>query len=74
MFYVMLIMAAIAFFQVPRLLREKRYRELLGFSLLWFVAGAYATMVAANVSLPTVIDVLEFVYSRIPVIQDYFHW
>jgi hypothetical protein len=67
-------MVSIAFFQVPGLLREKRYRELLGFTLMWVVAGGYAAAVAANIPLPTVIDVLGTIYSRIPVLQDYFKW
>ncbi|MDO9536457.1 MAG: endospore germination permease [Bacillota bacterium] len=34
------------------------------------VIGAWAD----RVPLPTVIDVLQFFYSRIPVLQDYFNW
>jgi len=74
MYYVILIMVAIAFFQVPGLLRGKRYRELLGFSLMWILAGAYSVAVAEGFPLPTIMDVLGFAYSRIPVLQDFFNW
>ena len=74
MYYVILIMVTIAFFQVPGLLRERRYREFLVFCLMWIAAGGYAVAVAARFPLPTVIDVLGFVYSRTPVLQDYFNW
>mgnify|MGYP000917348229 CR=1 FL=1 len=65
MLWVVLIMSLIAIFQVPALLRQKQWGELLGFSALWVIATAYALMVALNVPLPTLLEVLDFVYGSI---------
>jgi hypothetical protein len=65
MLWVVLIMSLIAIFQVPVLLRQKQWGELLGFSALWVIATAYALMVALNVPLPTLLEVLDFVYGSI---------
>lgn len=65
MLWVVLIMSLIAIFQVPVLLRQKQWGELLGFSALWIIAAAYSLMVALNVPLPTLLEVLDFVYGSI---------
>ncbi|RJX25622.1 MAG: hypothetical protein C4554_07165 [Dethiobacter sp.] len=62
-------MIAIAVFQVPPLLKEQQYRELLGFGLVWCTAAVYALLVVARVPLPVVIDVLNFIYERIPFLK-----
>jgi hypothetical protein len=62
---VLLIMITIALFQVPMLLRQKQYRELLGFSMIWLIATVYSLMVVLRVPLPGAVDVLEYIYGRI---------
>lgn len=51
--------------EVPALVRNKMYRELLSFSILWVLAFIYASLVALKVPLPTVVDVLENLYGVI---------
>jgi len=65
MLEVAVIMAAIALYQVPNLVRQKKTRELAGFVLMWLVAAVYAFSVAARLLLPSVTDVLNFVYGKI---------
>lgn len=66
MFWVIIIMATIAIYQVPELLRQKQWRGLAAFILVWFAAGTYALLAAMRFPLPTVIDALSFVNKMLP--------
>ena len=57
------IMIAIALFEAPKLLKQKQYGELLAFGALWGMAFGYAALVVMRVELPTIMNVLEFVYA-----------
>lgn len=59
-------MVIIAVIQVPPLLHRKQYRELAAFGLVWLVAAVYASLVAAEVPLPSVLEILTFLYEMIP--------
>lgn len=65
MAWVVAIMLIIYFIEVPALFRDKMYRELLCFGLLWVLAFVYASLVALDVPLPTVVEVLEGLYSLV---------
>lgn len=65
MLWVVLIMALIAIFQVPVLLRQKQRGELLGFSALWLIATVFALLVVLDVPLPTLLEILDFVYGSV---------
>lgn len=65
MLWVVLIMALIAIFQVPVLLRQKQRGELLGFSALWLIATVFALLVVLDVPLPTLLELLDFVYGSV---------
>lgn len=57
------VMLAIALFEAPKLLREQQYGELLAFGVLWGVAFTYAALVVLRVELPTIVEVLVFIYA-----------
>ncbi len=59
------IMIAIALFEAPKLLRQKQYGELLAFSAMWGMAFGYAALVVMRVELPTILNVLEFIYTTV---------
>ncbi|NMB36224.1 MAG: hypothetical protein GX989_08070 [Firmicutes bacterium] len=59
------VMFIIFFMETPILFRSRMYRELLYFSLLWVLAFVYATLTVLRVPLPTVVEALKFIYSRI---------
>jgi len=59
--WVVLIMISIAIYQVPDLLRQKKWRELAAFALLWLTAGIYAFLAVIRYPLPSVIEALVFV-------------
>lgn len=63
----MLIMIAIAVYQVPGLLRQKQWRELAAFALMWLVAGVYALLTAMRFPLPTLVEALTFIYEILPI-------
>ena len=63
MLMLVVIMLAIALFEAPKLLREQQYGELLAFAVLWGVAFAYAALVVLRVELPTIVEVLVFIYA-----------
>jgi hypothetical protein len=65
MIWVVIIMSLIAIFQVPVLLRQKQWGELQSFSILWIIAAAYSLLAALDVPLPTLLEVVDFVYSSI---------
>lgn len=65
MIWVVITMSLIAIFQVPVLLRQKQRGELLSFSALWLIAAAYSLLVALDVPLPTLLEVIDFVYGSI---------
>lgn len=65
MIWVVITMSLIAFFQVPVLLRQKQWGELQSFSILWIIAAAYSLLVVLDVPLPTLLEVVDFVYSSI---------
>jgi hypothetical protein len=65
MIWVVITMSLIAIFQVPVLLRQKQRGELLSFSALWLIATAYSLLVALDVPLPTLLEVIDFVYGSI---------
>jgi|LFRM01.2.fsa_nt_gb hypothetical protein len=65
MIWVVIIMSLIAIFQVPVLLRQKQWGELQSFSILWIIAAAYSLLVVLDVPLPTLLEVVDFVYSSI---------
>ncbi len=65
MLWVVLIMSLIAIFQVPALLRQKQWGELLGFSALWVIATVFALLVVLDVPLPTLLEILDFVYGSV---------
>lgn len=60
MLWVILIMISIAIYQVPGLLRQKKWRELAVFALVWLVAGIYAFLAVMRYPLPSVIEMLTF--------------
>ena len=61
-----IVVLLIAVYQVPPLLQNKQYRELLGFGLIWFTAVIYISLVLFGFPLPTVVEVLVFMYDLIP--------
>ncbi|HHX58962.1 MAG TPA: hypothetical protein GX706_04345 [Candidatus Moranbacteria bacterium] len=63
MFWVALAMIAIAFIQVPSLVNMKKWPELAGFSIVWFVAALYALLIASGIQLPNPTDLLRSFYS-----------
>ncbi len=63
---IILIMAVIAIYQVPGLLRERQWRELAAFALVWLVAGAYAFLTAIRFPLPTVVEAVSFINKMLP--------
>lgn len=63
MYIFIVIMAAIAFFEAPKLLRQKLRGELLSFGALWSMAFGYGTLVILRVGLPTVLEVVQFLYA-----------
>ncbi|MGI5822411.1 MAG: hypothetical protein ACOX6Z_00490 [Dethiobacteria bacterium] len=65
MAWVMGIMLMVFFVEGPVLFHNKRYRELLVFSLLWGAALVYASLVALDVPLPTVVEALESLYNLV---------
>lgn len=64
MIWLVVVMVSIAFFQVPPLLRRKQWRELLGFGLVWISAFVYASLVAMDFPLPTIMEILNFTYKK----------
>lgn len=66
MIWVVLVMLSIAIYQVPRLLRQKQWRELAAFGLVWLAAGIYAFMTAMELPLPTIVEIVTFIYETIP--------
>ncbi len=63
MLMLVFVMLAIASFEAPKLLKQKQYGELLAFSVMWGMAFGYAALVVMRVELPSLINVLEFVYA-----------
>ena len=63
MLLLVLVMIAIALFEAPKLLRQKQIGELLAFGAMWGMAFGYAAMVVMRVELPTLLNVLEFIYA-----------
>jgi len=66
MLWVGIIMAAIAAYQVPPLLRRKQWRELAAFAIFWLIAGIYAFLTAMDFPLPTMVEIVTFIYEKIP--------
>ena len=65
MSWVIIIMVAVLALEVPAILCDKAHRELLCFSILWVLAFVYASLVALKLPLPTVLEVLKYVYSQV---------
>jgi len=61
----LLIMIFIGVSQGLPLIRNKQYRELTGFALVWFAATVFFTLVTSQVYLPSLVEVLESIYSFI---------
>jgi hypothetical protein len=65
MAWVIAIMLVVFFLEAPTLFRKKMYRELLSFGMLWVLAFVYASLVALKAPLPTVVEALKYIYSRV---------
>ncbi|NMB40961.1 MAG: hypothetical protein GX996_03395 [Firmicutes bacterium] len=65
MIWVIAVMLVILLIEVPILFRSKAYRELLYFGFLWLLAFVYASFTALKAPLPTVVDVLQYIYSQV---------
>lgn len=63
MFWTALAMLAIALIQAPPLVKGKRWPELAGFSIVWFIAALYALLITAGVSLPNPTELLRSFYT-----------
>ena len=61
----LLLMIIIAALQGPPLVRNKQYRELAGFALVWLAATIFTTLVASQVPLPHLNELLEGFYNFI---------
>jgi len=57
----MLIIAAV---EVPRLLAKEKRGELLAFAALWVIAVIYASLVIAEVPLPSPTDLALYLFGR----------
>lgn len=56
-------MFIIAFWQVPRLLKLKQYRELVFFLGMWIIAGVYALLVVMDFPLISPFEIIARVVS-----------
>jgi len=65
MIYVGVLMVFIALFQVPIIIKKRRWRELAAFAVIWSLAFAYALLMAARAPLPNPTEVLGSVLDRI---------
>ena len=59
---VIILMLLMAVGQVIPLMQNQQYRELLGFGLVWLVASVLSVLVAADIYLPGLLDVIEGIY------------
>lgn len=66
LYWVVVVMISIAIYQVPRLLRQKQWRELLAFGMVWLIAGVYAFLAAMEFPMPTLIEIVTLIYETIP--------
>ena len=51
MYLIIAVMLIIAFLQIPELYKEKKYRELGAFLVMWVISGAYALVVDLDIPL-----------------------
>lgn len=69
MWGVVILMLIIAFFEVPSLLKERKYRELTAFFVLWLIAGTYAALVVLDLPLinPFVLitEIVTYINNRV---------
>lgn len=56
--------AAMAFYQVPVLVREKLWRELAAFSCLWILALGLSLLLTLGVEPPSPTDGIEYVIKK----------
>ena len=75
MWGVIMLMLSIGLFQVPSLLRGKKYRELAAFFMLWLIAGTYAYLVVIEVSpvspFMLIIQTVTYINNRLPLFSIY---
>ncbi len=62
MYFVLLGMFLMAALEVPKMLRQKQWGELIVFGSLWFFATLYASLVAAEAPLPNPTDLIFFLF------------
>lgn len=65
MFWVIGLMLVILFIGAPSMFRDKMYRELVSFGVLWVLAFVYASLTALKAPLPTVVETLKFIYGLV---------
>jgi len=56
--------AAMAFYQVPVLVREKLWRELAAFSCLWILALGLSLLLALGVEPPSPTDGIKYIIKK----------
>lgn len=62
MFWIAMIMIALALIQVPAMVNQRRWAELGGYGAVWLAATAYALLIAAGVPLPNPTEALRAFY------------
>ncbi len=65
LFWIGLMMAALAYFQAPVLIREKKWDELAAFGLMWLAATVYAVVSALGLFRTNAADIIFRVTSVI---------
>lgn len=69
MWGVVILMLIIAFFELPSLLKERKYRELTAFLVLWLIAGTYAGLVVLELPLVSpfvlITEIVTYINNRV---------
>lgn len=60
---VWVVMALMAIVEVPILMRKKMWGELAAFSVLWVSATLYASLIAADIPIPSVAQIIISIFS-----------
>lgn len=60
-----IIMALIALYQVPRLIRDKQRRTLVVFGVFWLLATVYGSLVLSDIPVPKPTEVLFTFFSKL---------
>ena len=65
MYLVWLIILIIAVITVPSLFKEREFRDLAVFGVLWVISTLYASFIALGAHVPKPTDLIVFIFAKL---------